>query len=186
MDDRSRMISRENGDGGLPRGWRQLPGWELSAREPHLYDYLLTLRKHQWIILSFALAVVTVVTIATFRMKPVYEAKARIEIDRENTSILPFQGNDPYDVVSDMDNYIETQSKILASETLALQTIRNTGISTHPDFAPGGVPSEAVATGNLANQNRPPELTTFLGSLTVKHVPTSRLPDGSFEAENQQ
>jgi capsular exopolysaccharide synthesis family protein len=186
MDDRSRMIPRENGDVGLPPRWRQLPGWELSAREPHLYDYLLTLRKHQWIILSFALAVVTVVTIATFRMKPVYEAKARIEIDRENTNILPFQGNDPYDVVSDMDNYIETQSKILASETLALQTIRNAGISTHPDFAPGGVPSEAVATGNLANQNRPPELSAFLGSLTVKRVPTSRLLDVSFEATNPQ
>src|SRR5271169_3798012 len=67
---------------------------DLSPREPHLYDYLLILRKHQWLILSFLLTVVTIVSIATFRMRPVYVAKSTIEIDRENSSILPFQGAD--------------------------------------------------------------------------------------------
>src|ERR1700748_1740317 len=85
------------------------PAWDLAPREPHLWDYLLILRKHQWLILSFMLAVVTIVSIATFRMQPVYTAKARIEIDRENTSVLPFQGADSYDFMMDMDNYIETQ-----------------------------------------------------------------------------
>ena len=41
-----------------------VPTIELSPREPHLYDYLLILRKHQWLILSFLVAVVTIVTIA--------------------------------------------------------------------------------------------------------------------------
>ncbi len=63
--------------------------------------------------------------IATFKMQPVYVATARIEIDRENSNILPFQGMDSYDFMIDTDNYIETQSKILTSETLALETIRN-------------------------------------------------------------
>ena len=58
----------------------RLPAWELSPREPHLYDYLLILRKHQWLILSFVLAVVTIVSVATFKMQPVYVATARIEI----------------------------------------------------------------------------------------------------------
>jgi capsular exopolysaccharide synthesis family protein len=114
-------------------------------------------------------------------MKPVYSTTARIEIDRENTSILPFPGSDPYDLVADMENYIETQSKILTSDTLALQTIRTTGLATHPDYAAGGVPSDAVAAGSLANQKRPPELSAFLSSLTVKRVPNSRLLDVSFE-----
>src|ERR1700682_2238551 len=150
MADHTKMIAKENGANGaveLMPAMKHLPVWELSPREPHLYDYLLILRKHQWVILSFLLAVVTIVSIATFRTKPVYMATARIEIDRENTSILPFQGSDPYGYAMDIDNYIETQSKILTSETLALQTIRNAGLATHPDFAPGGVPSEAVATG---------------------------------------
>jgi succinoglycan biosynthesis transport protein ExoP len=189
MTDHTKMIAKENGANGaveLMPAMKHLPVWELSPREPHLYDYLLILRKHQWLILSFTLAVVTIVSISTFRTKPVYMATARIEIDRENTSILPFPGSDPYDLVMDMDNYIETQSKIVTSETLALQTIRNAGLATHPDFAPGGVPSEAVATGSLANQTRPPELSAFLGSLAVKRVPNSRLLDVTFESTSPQ
>src|SRR6202008_1370118 len=74
----------------------RIPTIDLSPREPHLYDYLLILRKHQWLILTFLVAVVTIVSIATFRMKPVYVTRAKIEIDRENTSILPFQGATSY------------------------------------------------------------------------------------------
>src|SRR6202047_511246 len=116
----------------------RLPAIDLSPREPHLYDYLLILRKHQWLILSFLLTVVTIVSIATFRMRPVYIAKATIEIDRENNNMLPFQGADSYDSLMDLDNYIETQSKVLTSETLALQTIRNTGLAANPEFSNGG------------------------------------------------
>jgi len=160
----------------------RLPNWELSPREPHLYDYLLILRKHQWLILSFVLAVVTIVSVATFKMQPVYVATARIEIDRESSNILPFQGSDSYDASMDLDNYIETQSKVLTSETLALQTIRNAGLSARPEFSSASGPSQAVALGSLANQRRPPELGEFLGSLGVRRVPTSRLLDVSFES----
>jgi polysaccharide biosynthesis transport protein len=162
------------------------PAWELAPREPHLWDYLLILRKHQWLILSFMLAVVTIVSIATFRMHPVYVATTRIELGRENANILPFQGTDSYDYMLDLENYIETQSKILTSETLALQTIR-TGVLT--GVVGGGAvdsQSDAIATGNLANQKRPPELGAFLGSLSVKRVPNSRLMDISYEANSPE
>jgi polysaccharide biosynthesis transport protein len=178
-------VSHSNGSNGtveLVSMPNSMPAWDLSPREPHLYDYLLILRKHQWLILSFMLAVVTIVAIATFRMQPVYVATARVEIDKENSNILPFQGTDPYDVMLDSENYIETQSKILTSETLALQTIRNSGLSERPEYASPTGPSEALATGSLANQKRPPELAAFLGSLSVRRVPNSRLMDVSFES----
>src|ERR1700759_4256054 len=162
------------------------PAWELAPREPHLWDYLLILRKHQWLILSFMLSVVTIVAIATFRMQPVYVATARVEIDKENSNILPFQGTDAYDVMIDSENYIETQSKILTSETLALQTICNSGLSELPQFSSPNGPSEALETGSLANQVRPPELASFLGSLSVHRVPNSRLMDVSFESTDPQ
>ena len=91
MTDDSKMFPRGNGSNGsieiLAPGSSHVPTIELSPREPHLYDYLLILRKHQWLILSFLVAVVTIVTIGTFRMKPVYIASAKIEIDREEASI---------------------------------------------------------------------------------------------------
>ena len=185
MTDENKLVPHENGSNGnvelVPIPGR-FASFDLSPREPHLYDYLLILRKHQWLIVSFMLSVVTIVSIATFRMQPVYVATARIEIDKENANILPFQGADSYDYMMDSDNYIETQSKILTSETLALQTIRNNGLALRPDVADSGVISEAVANGNLANQTRPPELAAFLGNLSVRRVPNSRLMDVSFES----
>jgi polysaccharide biosynthesis transport protein len=187
MLDDNKIIPRDNGSHGaveiLPLPSR-LPAWNLSPREPHLYDYLLILRKHQWLILSFMLAVVTITAIGTFRMQPVYVATSRIEIDRENSNILPFQGTDSYDYVSDLDNYIETQSKILTSETMALQTIRSGVLSAQADFASDASTSDALSTGSLANLKPPPELASFLTSLSVKRVLNSRLMDVSFESTN--
>ena len=189
MAQENNLVPRENGSSGhvelVPISGR-FATFDLSPREPHLYDYLLTLRKHQWLILSFMLSVVTIVSIATFRMQPVYVATARIEIDKENANILPFPGGDSYDYMMDTDNYIETQAKILTSETLALQTIRNNGLALRPELAGSGGISEAVANGNLANQKRPPELAEFLGNLSVKRVPNSRLMDVSFESTDPQ
>jgi len=185
MSEDSKLIPRMPGSNGsveVISASTHAPSIDLSPREPHLYDYLLILRKHQWLILSFLLTVVTIVSIATFRMRPVYVARATIEIDRENTNILPFQGADAYDSMMDLDNYIETQSKVLTSETLALQTIRNTGLAANPEFSAGGVPSEAIATGSLANQKRPPEVAAFLGSLSVKRIPSSRLMEVIYES----
>jgi polysaccharide biosynthesis transport protein len=189
MADDNKLVPRENGSNALveliPPSTR-LPAWDLSPREPHLYDYLLILRKHQWLIVSFLLAVVTIVTIATFRMQAVYVATARIEIDRENGSILPFQGMETYDFMMDLENYIETQSKILTSETLALRTIRSSGLGARAEYSSPNGPSEALAIGSLENQKRPPELGAFLGSLGIKRVPNSRLLDVSFESTDPQ
>jgi polysaccharide biosynthesis transport protein len=184
MSDDPKLLPREPGSNGhvevIAPGASRLSSIELSPREPHLYDYLLILRKHQWLILSFLVAVVTIVSIATFRMKPVYSASAKLEIDREN-NILPFQGADSYDFMMDLDNYIETQSRILTSETLALQTIRNLGLSGSPDLG-GGSGSDAIASGTLRNQKLPSEIGAFLGSLTVKRIPNTRLLEVGYES----
>src|SRR6266852_4168763 len=107
--------------------------WDRMRREPHLLDYINILRKHQWLILTFLLTVVTVVTIASFKMKPVYIAAARVEVDREQQNILPFQGAGAEDMYADLDNYIETQTKILQSETLSLQTIKSLDLGRYPE-----------------------------------------------------
>jgi polysaccharide biosynthesis transport protein len=184
MPEDSKIVARDSGEAGateiVPPSSR-LPTIDLSPREAHLYEYLLILRKNLWLILSFALAVVTIVTIATFRMKPIYIANAKIEIDRENTNILPFQGTDSYDYMMDVDNYIETQSRVLTSETLALQTIRSASLNADPEFA-NGADSGAIATGTLKNQKVPPEIGAFLGSLAVRRIPNTRLLEVSFES----
>lgn len=157
-------------------------GWDQMPREPHLLDYVMVLRKHQWMILTFLLTVVTVVTIASFKMKPVYVASARVEVDRENPNALPFQDSNSIDMYMDLENYIETQIEILRSETLAMKTIRSMDLARYPEF--GGNPNEIIDAG--ANQKEPPILGAFLGRLNVKRVPNSRLLEVQFEGENPE
>jgi polysaccharide biosynthesis transport protein len=158
--------------------------WDQVPREPHLLDYIIILRKHQWLILTFLLTVVTVVTIASFKMKPIYLAAARVEVDKESQSMTPFPDSNSYDAFVDMENYLETQSKILQSETLALQTIKSLDLTRYPEF--GGGPGGTAWAHSGAAPQRPAILGAFLGRLTVKRVPNSRLIEVTFEAEDPQ
>jgi polysaccharide biosynthesis transport protein len=158
--------------------------WERVPREPHLLDYLIILRKHQWLILTFLLTVVTTVAIASFKMKPVYEAAARVEVDRESQSMSPFQDENSYDEYMDTEDYIETQAKILQSETLALQTIKSLDLDRYPEFGGSATPSGLGQNGTT--QQRPAVLGPFLNSLSVTRVPNSRLIEVKFAAQNPQ
>src|SRR5882672_9094321 len=142
---------------------------DLMPREPHLLDYLLVLRKHQWLIMFFLLAVVSIVTIATFRMQPIYEATARVEVDRENNNAIRFADSENFDAYADLEDYIVTQSKILQSETLAMLTVKSMGLDNLPEF--GGNPAKPVKPsppGSEASLHRPPALGAFLGRMTIK------------------
>lgn len=155
---------------------------DLMPREPHLLDYLLVLRKHQWLITFFLLAVVSIVTIATFRMQPIYEATARVEVDRDAPNAFHFNEGEQGGDFGDLEDYIVTQSKILQSETLAMQTVRSMGLDRMPQF--GGHPGKtdkAPAPGSDASLMRPAALGAFMGGLSVQRVPNSRLLDVKFE-----
>src|SRR3984893_16160041 len=182
MNEHSNLITRDHGaafDGLAARA--PFVTLDMMPREAHLLDYLLILRKHKWLIISDLLALVTVVTIATFRMQPIYEATTRVQIDRETSNFFPFAGTDPYDLYQDLGDYIETQSKILVSETLAIQTIKSLHLDQDPRFG-GHVPSPSTL-ALIAPESGlapPPSLGAFLGGLSVKRVPNSRLLDVTF------
>lgn len=183
MEDASRFALRERKPDSLAVIPPPVVTWDQAPREPHLLDYFIIVRKHQWLVLTFLLTVVTVVTIASFKMKPIYVATARVEVDKESQNEVPFQDANSYDEFVDMDNYLETQTKILQSETLALQTIRSLDLSKYPEF--GGSPTP-LNFGQASGSKRPAILGAFLGSLAVKRVPNSRLIEVSFEAQDPQ
>lgn len=156
------------------------PGaWEPAPHETNLLDYLMVLRKHQWMILTFLLLVVSIVTIATFRMKPLYVASARVEVDPESNP-LPFQNENELGDYIDLDNYIDTQTKIIESQTLAMVTIRSMDLPRYPEF--GGNPKALVNAG--PNEKEPAILGDFLSRLAVSRVPNSRLVEVQFAAQD--
>lgn len=186
MEDASRLPLRERkvGESLSLISAAPVATWEQMPKEPHLLDYLIILKKHQWLILSFLLTVVTVVTIATFKMKPVYIAAARVEVDRESQNLQPFPDSGGYDEAMDLDAYTETQTKILDSETLALQTIKSLDLARYPEF--GGNPNAVIMPTSGGGVQRPAILGAFLGGLSIRRIPNSRLIEVSFEAEDPQ
>ncbi len=185
MDERTNLITRDRG-AALDSVAARAPfvTLEMTPREFHLLDSLMILRKHQWLIVSFFLALVTIVTIATFRIQPVYEATTRIEIDRENNNFLPFAANDPYDLYQDLEDYFadaiedsDRRNALLLGDQI-------------PESGPGSAiladiheRSGNVGSGSAkrdAVQSPPPALGALLGGLSVKRVPNSRLLDVTF------
>src|ERR1022692_835508 len=123
MDENSSLIPRERVNGreaSLLTAYSPMT-LDVLPRERALLDYLMILRKHKWLILSIFVSVVSIVTIATFRQQPIYQATARIEVDPENNKAVQFAGSgDAADeAYEDYSSYAETQSKILVSRTLA-------------------------------------------------------------------
>src|SRR5579862_7901090 len=171
MDDTNNLVPRDRtGSNTVETIQKRSPflALDLMPREPHLLDYLLVLRKHQWLIAFFLLTVVTIVTIATFRMQPIYEATARVEVDRDTPNAFRFNEAEQGDDYGDLEDYIVTQSKILQSETLAMQTVKSMGLDHLPQFGGRpGKPDKPVPEGSDASLRRPAALGAFLGGLTV-------------------
>ena len=92
------------------------------------------IRKRRWLILTTFLVVLTPVAIWVLWQKPVYRAQTMLEIQKEGRDILTAQDLFAPDVVSDA--YLETQYKILESNSLVGQVIDQLGLDHVPEFVP--------------------------------------------------
>jgi hypothetical protein len=92
MDETNNLAPRERSVANSSESLQQRSPFlalDLMPREPHLLDYLLVLRKHQWLITFFLLAVVSIVTIATFVCNP-FTKRREVEVDRDTPSAFRF------------------------------------------------------------------------------------------------
>ena len=96
---------------------------ELAAEGSDSFSYLRTywliLCKRLWTVLTVAFVVATLVAIVSFKMQPVYEATARVEVEAETPEIQSLS-----DLYRGMPGYIDdaflqTQVNVLKSENLA-------------------------------------------------------------------
>ncbi|MDA8157527.1 MAG: polysaccharide biosynthesis tyrosine autokinase [Actinomycetota bacterium] len=173
--------------------------------EKHLRDYLHVLMRRKWIIAAFFIAVVSLVTISSLLMTPLYKSTAVIKIDKENPNVLAFKD---VQVVSPDADYYNTQYKILKSRSLAKRTITDLNLDRNPVFnpmaaAPGGlitsikdafyglIPLFHRSTGKDSSEdisNEPPEMTPlinrFLSSEEVLPEQKSQLVKVSFVSVN--
>ncbi len=105
-----------------------------TEKPPDLVALWRIIRKRRWIVWTAFCVLFGVVLIATLSQKPVYRARALLEIDRENPSLVTPQELFQLDEVSDA--YLETQYKVLNSDDLAERVIDELGLDKVAEFRP--------------------------------------------------
>ena len=121
-------------------------------REPHLLDYLIVLRKHQWLIFFSCCRRFDRDDRHFPHAAHVRSHGERRDRSRDTPMRFRFNESEQGDDYEDLEDYIVTQSKILQSETLAMQTVRSMGLDTCLNLAASpGKPVKPVAPGSDAS-----------------------------------
>jgi capsular exopolysaccharide synthesis family protein len=140
-----------------------------------LADYWRILRKRKSVIVVTAVVIFTLVTIYTLHTTPIYEAVGRISIGRPNSEFLLMKGEAP---VQDDDYTVsmETQVRILQSDSLALAVIKKLGLD-RSGASSAAKPGAASAIDSSRNDNAQTSalINSFKGGMRIITVPNTRV-----------
>ncbi|HUA13867.1 MAG TPA: polysaccharide biosynthesis tyrosine autokinase [Verrucomicrobiae bacterium] len=161
----------------------------LPSQESPVSEYIRILIKRKWLIVTCLAVVFSVVAIASLKMTPIYEASGTIEINKPDAS-LNFQNSATFSLDYYDPTELETELKILQSDLLALQVIRELNLDRSPAF--GGAspmdPSIELAPDPLqADPARASALLGgFKGNLHVALSPNSRIIEVHYRSSDPQ
>jgi succinoglycan biosynthesis transport protein ExoP len=163
---------------------------------PDLLAHWRVIRKRRWTVLTSFCVLFGVVLVGTLKQKPVYRAKALLEIEKENPSLVTPQELFQLDEVSD--TYLETEYKVLSSEDLAERVIGQLGLDQVEEFRPvkhawpwsaskGPTVQELAAEGTVTERDPAVEetvLARFQDRLDIKPIRRSRAVEISFDSRD--
>ena len=136
------------------------------------------LSRRRWEVFTVVFAVLTIVAIYTFKMKPVYQATAQLEIDSESPliqSLKDLSENLPTD-----EAFLETQVKVLQSDNLAWQTIQQLGLGQNPAFYPSAASGSSQGTDHRILRGR--LMKEFTNDVSIALVRNTQMVQVSFES----
>lgn len=107
---------------------------EFQEKQIDLREYLRILIKRRWIIATIFTVLVLTVAVKTFTATPIYQATARIIIEKENPNLMSIQ--EVMAVDSTGTDYYQTQYQIIESRIVAREVIRQLHLENSPEFFP--------------------------------------------------
>jgi polysaccharide biosynthesis transport protein len=172
-----------------------------------LRDYWRVLVKRRWTILTFTFVVVAITAIITWKATPTYRAVIQIQIDPEQSNLLPFK--ETAEIGSNYaqsQEYLQTQFKVLESQTLAARVIKVLNLDTNPAFLEEAKPVSRSKTirwfkdifslsekedknedsARAEAQKQASLLKYFKNQLSTSPIRNSRLVDVYFESHDPQ
>jgi succinoglycan biosynthesis transport protein ExoP len=153
----------------------------VPAQDSLLREYVRVLIKSKWVVIASVALVVAIVVISTLRSTPIYEAVGSIAINKTDPVTFNLKdsssGFDYYDPTD-----LDTEVRILKSDLLALQVIRQLSLDKQPEIGAQSKPSASSSSIELTTDAMQPDSTRtsaalagFKASLLVSLVPNTRI-----------
>jgi succinoglycan biosynthesis transport protein ExoP len=162
-----------------------------ASQDSVLREYLRVLIKRVWVVGGTLALVFGATVIATLRSTPIYDAVGSISINRpdpmlENLRDASNSGADYYDPTD-----LDTEVRILRSDLLALQVIKQLNLDRMPEF--GGHGQSSPSALELTTDALEPDsaranmlLGAFKGNLRVVLEPNTRIIDIHYSSPNKE
>src|SRR5258708_12169851 len=126
--------------------------------------------------------------VASLRQTPVYEAASQIVINKADSNLITFKDSVPVVDYYDQSD-LDTEVRILQSDLMALQVIRQLNLDKRPEF--GGHPDQKqpnlVADPLQSDSNHTSALLgSFRGHLHVTLIPNTRIIEINYTSTDPQ
>ena len=161
-----------------------------APHESAIGESLRLLLKRKWVVIASLATIFSVVAIASLKMTPVYEAGGTIEINKPDAT-LNFQNSATFSVDYFDPTELETELKILQSDLLATQVIRELNLDRRPEI--GGQAPPAATSMELSPdplQSDPARASAMVGSfkssLRVSLSPNTRIIEVHYRSPDPQ
>ena len=163
----------------------------LATQDSILREYLRVLIKRKWIVIGTLALIFGAALVATLRITPIYDAVGSIAINKpdpilQNLRDSANSGSDYYDPTD-----LDTEVRILRSDLLALQVIKQLNLDQMPEFGGHGVQSSTSL--ELTTDALEPDsaranalLGAFKGNLRVVLEPNTRIIDIHYRSPNKE
>jgi succinoglycan biosynthesis transport protein ExoP len=160
----------------------------LPSQESTLREYMRVLIKRKWMVIAVIVGVFMSVAIASLRQTPIYEAASQIAVNKADPNLITFKDSAPVNDFYDQSD-LDTEVRILQSDLMALQVIRQLNLDKRPEF--GGHTDQKqpnlVADPLQTDSNRTSSLLgRFRSNLHVSLIPNTRIIEIHYASTDPQ
>jgi capsular exopolysaccharide synthesis family protein len=187
-DRRNEMTAQDNKpvptNPGVPARQTQLrsPVFDMVAATSEtvsLGAYWEILRKRRATILAATVITTGLVALVVFRMRPIYQATARMEVQAETPQLQTLNNLNQPSATDDA--FLQTQVDLLQNNNLAWETAEQLKLATLPEFQRPTTISSLQPTP-ASTEAQAAVIRALKGRLKVNLLPNSRLIEVSFES----
>jgi polysaccharide biosynthesis transport protein len=160
----------------------------LPAQESTLREYMRVLIKRKWMVMAVIVGIFMVVAVASLRQTPIYEAVGRIVVNKADSNLITFKDSGPVVDYYDQSD-LDTEVRILQSDLMALQVIRQLNLDKRPEFGGHADQKQAnlVADPLQTDSARTSALLgAFRGNLRVTLIPNTRIMEIHYSSTDPQ